>query len=477
MAKRRSSCRGDRPHASPWLLNHLKSAELLWEGAHVRFGLVLSGEKLVDNLDFRQQLKGFASEAIGGEMEGAGLYVACQDQKVDWLLVKGICDWADGHKALDKDERQATAASNATAFVLHALQFATVNSEERRRQVKEQGQVATSSGAGGVAAAIGECAGDVIINSGGEKAPPKAVASSLPAQPYFFGREKELATIREAISPKARTWGALIDGPGGIGKTALAIHAGHLAPPEHFERKIFLSAKVRELTPAGEQPLEDFMLPNYMALLSELDCELGLDTIAQSDPNSAPTWCGAPWPNRRALIVIDNVETFPEAERVRLYQFLSRLPETCKAIVTSRRRTDIDARVVRLDRMERKDALDAAGRVGQEQPPPAAGDEAERIALYEITNGNPLLITWAVGQLGRAGSQCRTIPQVVAFLQAYQRTTTRWNTSSATCWTPSARVKRLCWRRWRTSRSPPRWNGSRRWRASPSRRRRPRWRT
>jgi len=92
--------RGDKPHASPWLLNHLKSADLLWEGAQVRFGCILSGEKLVDNLDFREQLRGFEPEAIGGEMEGAGLYVACQDQKVDWILVKAICDWADGHKGI-----------------------------------------------------------------------------------------------------------------------------------------------------------------------------------------------------------------------------------------------------------------------------------------------------------------------------------------------------------------------------------------
>ncbi|HEX7677938.1 MAG TPA: hypothetical protein VF713_07440 [Thermoanaerobaculia bacterium] len=83
---------------------------------------------------------------------------------------------------------------------------------------------------------------------------------------YFFGREKELAVIVEAISPEARTWGALIDGPGGIGKTALAIRAGHLAPEKDFDRKIFLSAKVREMTPAGEQKLEDFMLPNYISL-------------------------------------------------------------------------------------------------------------------------------------------------------------------------------------------------------------------
>jgi Phosphorylase superfamily len=124
--------RGDKPRASPWLINHFKGADLLWEGAKVRFGVVLTGDKLVDNEDFRDQLRRFESEAIGGEMEGAGLYVACQDKKVDWILVKAICDWADGNKAHDKDIRQQTAAQNAAAFVMKALKLVPIDWEERR---------------------------------------------------------------------------------------------------------------------------------------------------------------------------------------------------------------------------------------------------------------------------------------------------------------------------------------------------------
>lgn len=124
--------RGDKPHASPWLINHFKSTDLRWDGARVRFGVVLTGEKLVDNVDFRNQLQSFEPEAIGGEMEGAGLYVACQDRKVDWILVKAICDWADGHKAQDKDARQETAAQNAATFVLEALRFAPIGGQKGR---------------------------------------------------------------------------------------------------------------------------------------------------------------------------------------------------------------------------------------------------------------------------------------------------------------------------------------------------------
>ncbi|WP_153009707.1 phosphorylase family protein [Mastigocoleus testarum] len=121
--------RGDKPHASPWLINHFKSTDLFWNGADVHFGVMLTGEKLVDNVDFRERLHDFESEAIGGEMEGAGLYVACQEKKVDWILVKGICDWADGNKAEDKEIRQQKAAQNSAEFVLESLKFAPITKQ------------------------------------------------------------------------------------------------------------------------------------------------------------------------------------------------------------------------------------------------------------------------------------------------------------------------------------------------------------
>jgi hypothetical protein len=54
-------------------------------------------------------------------MEGAGLYAVAQREKVDWILVKAICDYADGNKGQDKDKRQQTAARNAARFVFHVL--------------------------------------------------------------------------------------------------------------------------------------------------------------------------------------------------------------------------------------------------------------------------------------------------------------------------------------------------------------------
>ena len=80
----------------------------------------MSGNKLVDNLDYRDSLQAIEAEAIGGEMEAVGIQLAAQRHGVHWIIVKAICDWADGHKgSADKDRDQRLAADHA-ALVVHA---------------------------------------------------------------------------------------------------------------------------------------------------------------------------------------------------------------------------------------------------------------------------------------------------------------------------------------------------------------------
>jgi WD40 repeat protein/nucleoside phosphorylase len=109
--------RGDRVTPSTEWLQRARAADGKWRRQLssgwpvVQFGLMLSGEKLVDNVDFRDQLTGITGgEAIGGEMEGAGLYSATHARKVDWIVIKAVCDHADGNKARNKQERQKLAA-------------------------------------------------------------------------------------------------------------------------------------------------------------------------------------------------------------------------------------------------------------------------------------------------------------------------------------------------------------------------------
>jgi nucleoside phosphorylase len=117
------------PPSNPVLLNRFENA-LTWSFVRpdekfcvLRIGPILSGEKLVDNPDFKAWLFDQFPLAIGGEMEGAGLCAASGRVGVAWILVKSICDWGDGTK---QDLYQPLAAAAATSLVHHVLSQRTI---------------------------------------------------------------------------------------------------------------------------------------------------------------------------------------------------------------------------------------------------------------------------------------------------------------------------------------------------------------
>jgi nucleoside phosphorylase/HEAT repeat protein len=116
--------RGPRPEPGQTLLNRFRDV-MDWKftrpdgsKCEIRFGPILSEEVLVDDLNYKKSLLEQFPDAIGGEMEGAGVYAAADYLDVEWIIIKGICDWADGHK--DK-EHQPLAAASATSLVHFVL--------------------------------------------------------------------------------------------------------------------------------------------------------------------------------------------------------------------------------------------------------------------------------------------------------------------------------------------------------------------
>lgn len=85
----------------------------------VQTGAVLSGEKLVDNPEFKRTLLDRYPTAIGGEMEGAGVAAAAARKRCEWIVVKGICDWGDGKKTKLHQGFAAAASVNLVEHVLN----------------------------------------------------------------------------------------------------------------------------------------------------------------------------------------------------------------------------------------------------------------------------------------------------------------------------------------------------------------------
>jgi len=121
--------RGSIPPSNTTLLNRFENAQN-WEFLQpdgkpctLHIGPILSGEKLVDNPEFKAALFERFPQAIGGEMEGAGLVAASGRLNTPWILAKAICDWGDGKK---HSKHQPLAAAAAASLVYCVLNQKTV---------------------------------------------------------------------------------------------------------------------------------------------------------------------------------------------------------------------------------------------------------------------------------------------------------------------------------------------------------------
>jgi nucleoside phosphorylase len=91
----------------------------------VNFGAVLTGGARIHCAGFRDELVRSLSHhgdtVVGGEMEGAGLLASCPKDSPIWIVVKGICDFADEDRDKEYEGARPVACENSAKFVLSAL--------------------------------------------------------------------------------------------------------------------------------------------------------------------------------------------------------------------------------------------------------------------------------------------------------------------------------------------------------------------
>ncbi|OYV06518.1 MAG: hypothetical protein CFE26_05870 [Verrucomicrobiales bacterium VVV1] len=243
-----------------------------------------------------------------------------------------------------------------------------------------------------------------------------SIPHNLPTLQPFFGREDELKKIADALDPDSRTWGALIDGPGGMGKTSLAVRAAYDASPEVFKKIIFISLKTRELDDDGLRDLSGFILSGLVELLNELARELGHADIVKAPEDQRPRLLLDKLRGTQTLLVLDNLESLIKSERDTLFTFVKKLPTGCKAILTSRGRIGSGAEELILEALSQEAALATLAELATHNPLLAQTSEAERLVLYRETAGKPLLLRWTAGQLGRG--HCLTFTDALHFIRS-----------------------------------------------------------
>jgi tetratricopeptide (TPR) repeat protein len=246
--------------------------------------------------------------------------------------------------------------------------------------------------------------------------PRTSIPHNLPALQPFFGREDELRKIADALDPESRTWGALIDGPGGMGKTSLAVRAAYDASPGAFKKIVFVSLKGRELDDNGVRDLSGFLISGLAELLNELARELGPADVTKAPEDQRPRLLLDALRDTYTLLVLDNLESLTKSERDTLFTFVKRLPQGCKAILTSRGRIGSGAEELILEKIGEEAALATLAKLAESNPALAKTNEAERRTLYRETGGTPLLLRWTAGQIGRG--RCLTFADAIAYLRS-----------------------------------------------------------
>lgn len=249
-----------------------------------------------------------------------------------------------------------------------------------------------------------------------DSTPHTSIPHNLPSLQPFFGREDELKKIADALDPESRTWGALIDGPGGMGKTSLAVRAAYDVPPDAFEKIAFVSLKSRELDDDGVRDLSGFLISGLAELLNELSRELGRDNIAKAVENERPRLLLDALRGTRTLLVLDNLESLLKPGRDTVFTFVKKLPPGCKAILTSRGRIGSGAEELILEKLSEEAALATLAKLAETNPALAKTNEAERLTLYRETGGKPLLLRWTAGQIGRGS--CVNFTDAIAYLRS-----------------------------------------------------------
>ncbi|MET7998336.1 BTAD domain-containing putative transcriptional regulator [Amycolatopsis sp. NPDC005232] len=217
----------------------------------------------------------------------------------------------------------------------------------------------------------------------GETTLPTPVPRQLPAAPRSFtSRKLELSALSTSLAPVS-----VIVGPGGVGKTSLALHWGQAQAERFPDGQLFIDLR-------GFDPAVDRMKPD--AALQAFITALG--TPAAAIPEDPATMSGlfrSVTADRRLLIVLDNA--------LDVDQVTPLLPghPGCAVVITSRNRltrlvTGHDAQLISLDVLDEADSYDLlVNRLGE---PRAAAEPAAVARLVDACAGLPLALSIVIGR-------------------------------------------------------------------------------
>jgi len=229
------------------------------------------------------------------------------------------------------------------------------------------------------------------------------ILHNLPQPDYvrFIGRNLEIEQLQKLLHPKERAWVIVIDGIGGIGKSALALEIAHrylseeknFSDKEHFDALIWVSAKSETLTAEGILPRQH-ITRTLDEIYKTIIITLQKDDVTRLPVESQHVHIHRALTQQRTLLIIDNLETIDD-ERVN--SLIRELPEPTKCIVTTRHRIDV-AYPIRLTGLSQKEAYEFIEQECRKKDVTLSSEHVE--LLFKRTGGVPLAVVWSIAQMG-----------------------------------------------------------------------------
>jgi tetratricopeptide (TPR) repeat protein len=218
-----------------------------------------------------------------------------------------------------------------------------------------------------------------------------------PEYEHFVYRPRPCKAIETAIGDP-RTAVAAVIGIGGAGKTALATWAVSKAYDRgDFQFITSITAKDRELTPAGIRALEP-SLTSFETLLDSVLDTLGFSEIKSKDVESKEAEVHSLIENSHGLIYVDNLETVSDA---RIIEFLDTLPVGVRAVITSRRaKVRVSVYPVDLEPLTDEEMIEFIATLKDVPGTQYVVDLSppERVRIGHACDGIPLAIRWALAR-------------------------------------------------------------------------------
>ena len=224
---------------------------------------------------------------------------------------------------------------------------------------------------------------------------------NLPRPDYstFFGRDSERNELLDHLK-HPRAWITTIDGIGGVGKTALALHcAEHIRDAakrgeSDFEHIVWASAKNEKLMPTGISPIQ----PTFSDLPSLIETLFDVTGFGGSESQDDLVLAKEILAISKTLLILDNLETVSDPA---LYAFLQEIPVPSKVLATTRTRIEISHKNLRLTALPREDALQMIRQLALELDSVALSEAEDNTLarLIDRVGGIPLAIRLAVGRI------------------------------------------------------------------------------